>query len=309
MGMARGEFYEVACVREALQGPVPSVTPQFFKSGEIDWKATGNVIEAMVAGGAKSLLVTNGDSLLTILTDKETMEFNRFVAEVAGKRAMVIACSKAWCQAQLLDYAATCKEYGCDLVIPFVPDWAQSVDGEELTACFREIGQVMPVMLLTNMCNGRGMAYSTIDALRKEEGIVAIKDDMPGPYGKMLLARTRDRFAFLQGGRAFHFLDQAPFGADGYLSVYARVFPHISHLFWRYYTEGRLQEAVEVVEKYDVAFFDFVAAEGVNFSAAIQGMYEIAGLGRRWRRSPYSSLTEEQMEKLGAFLEERKLVP
>ena len=78
--MARGEFYEVACVREALQGPVPSVTPQFFKSGEIDWKATGNVIEAMVAGGAKSLLVTNGDSLLTILTDKETMEFNRFVA-------------------------------------------------------------------------------------------------------------------------------------------------------------------------------------------------------------------------------------
>lgn len=306
--MARIDFYEAARVREALQGPVPSVTPQFFKSGEIDWASTGTVIEAMLAGGAKTLLITNGDSLLTILTDQETMELNRFVAETAGNRAMVIACSKTWCQSQMLDYAASCREYGCDLVIPFVPDWCQSTDGEELTACFREIGQVMPVMLLTNMCNGRGIPYTVMDALSPRDGIVAIKDDMPGPYGKMLLARTRDKFAFLQGGRAFNFLDQAPFGADGYLSVYARVFPQVSNEFWSYYTEGRLKEAVEIVEKYDVAFFDFVAAEGVNFSAAIQGMYEIAGLGSRWRRSPYSSLTEEQMGKLRAFLEERELI-
>lgn len=197
--MARSEFYEVERVREALRGPVPSVTPQFFKSGEIDWKATGNVIEAMLAGGAKSLLITNGDSLLTILTDEETMELNRFVAEAAGKRAMVIACSKTWCQSQMLDYAAACREYGCDLVIPFVPDWCQSADGEELTVCFREIGQVMPVMLLTNMCNGRGIPYSTIDALSPQDGIVAIKDDMAAPYGKCCWPAPGTSLPFCRG--------------------------------------------------------------------------------------------------------------
>ena len=48
-------------------------------------------------------------------------------------------------------------------------------------------------------------------------------------------------------------------------------------------------------------------ANGMHFSAAIQGMYEVAGLGSRWRRSPYSSLTDAQMEILRQFLAERGL--
>ena len=70
---------------------------------------------------------------------------------------------------------------------------------------------------------------------------------------------------------------------------------------------GDIKTAVELVEQYDSAFFAMVAANGMNFSAAIQGMYEIAGLGSRWRRSPYSSLTDAQMEILRQFLAERGL--
>lgn len=296
------DFYDVDSVRHALQCPVPSITPQFLRTGEIDWKGTAKVIEHCIDGGAKALLVTYGDSLLSILTDQETMELNRLTAQVSAGRAMVIACSKTWCHSQMLEYAQKCKEYGCDLVIPFVPDWAQSNDAGLLAAAFREIGAVMPTMLLTNMINGRGIPYAVFDELTPKDGIVAIKDDMPGPYGKNLLPRVRHKMAFLQGGRAFNFLDQAPFGADGYLSVYSRVYPAVSNLFWEYYTAGKMKEAVELVEKYDIGFFDFVAEKGIHFSAAIQGMYEIAGVGTRWRRAPYSSLTDAQMEGLTAFI-------
>ena len=301
------DFYDVAVVREALHCPVPSVTPQFFKNGEIDWKSLEKVLENMIAGGAKSLLVTAGDSLLTILTDQETMELNRFVTKVADGRAMVIACSKFWCHKQILEYTQACKEYGCDMVIPFYPDWAQSLDTDALTRCYREVGAIMPTMLLTNLCNGRGIPMKTLRELKPEDGIVALKDDMPMPYGKEALAITRDKFAFLQGGRAFNYMDVAPFGADGYLSVYSRVYPELSNRWWNAYHSGDIKTAVDLVERYDSAFFDMADDNGMHFSAAIQGMFEVAGLGSRWRRAPYSSLTDAQMEILCQFLKERKL--
>lgn len=301
------KFYDVAAVREALHCPVPSITPQFFKDGEIDWKSLEMVLENCIAGGAKSLLVTAGDSLLTILTDQETMELNRFVTKVADGRAMVIACSKFWSHKQILEYTQACKEYGCDMVIPFYPDWAQSLDTDALTQCYREVGAIMPTMLLTNLCNGRGIPMKTLRELTPEDGIVALKDDMPMPYGKEALALTRHKFAFLQGGRAYNYMDVEPFGADGYLSVYSRVYPDLANRWWNAYHSGDIKTAVELVEQYDSAFFALVAANGMHFSAAIQGMYEIAGLGSRWRRSPYSSLTDAQMEILRQFLAERGL--
>lgn len=301
------KFYDVTAVREALSCPVPSITPQFYRSGEIDWRSLGNVIENCMAGGAKALLVTAGDSLLTILTDQETMELNRFVAKVANKKAMVIACSKFWCHRQMVEYAEICQQYGCDIVIPFYPDWAQSLDTDALTTCYREIGAIMPTMLLTNLCNGRGIPLKILEVLTSDDGIVALKDDMVAPYGKAALTRTREKFAFLQGGRASNYMDVAPFGADGYLSVYSRVYSAISSRFWAAYHNGDMKAAVELVERYDSAFFDMVNENGMHFSAAIQGMYEIAGLGQRWRRAPYSSLTDTQMQILYQFLAERGL--
>ena len=78
--------------------------------------------------------------------------------------------------------------------------------------------------------------------------------------------------------------------------------------FWQAYTSGNMNEAIALVEKYDIALFaDLIGKNGMDFSAAIQGMYETAGVGSRWRRFPYSSLTDAQMEKLKAFLQEREL--
>ena len=301
-------FYEVEEVRKAISCPVPSITPQFFKNGEIDWDSTGKVIENILSGGATALLVTFGDSLLSILTDQETMQLNRFVTDIAAGRAMVIACSKQFCHRQMLEYAEACREYGCDLVIPFYPDWAQSLGTEELAQCFREIGRIMPVMMLSNMTSGRGIPQEIYRVLSPSDGIVAVKDDMPYPYGKNNTSLIRDKFAYLSGGRAFTYMDVAPFGADGYLSVYARVFPGVSNDFWKAYHNGDLKEAVRLVEEYDSAFFDFCAGNSVHFSAAIQGLYEIAGVGNRWRRAPYSSLNDDEMAKLLSFANDKKLL-
>ena len=286
---------------------MPSIVPQFFQNGEIDWKSTANMLENCIAGGAKALLVTYGDSLLHILSDREALELNRFVAQVAGGRAMVIACSKQWNHAEMLEFAQKSKEDSCDLIIPFYPNWCGGLDKDAVVACMKELGAVMPVMLLSCMMGG-GIPLSILDRLSADDGLVAMKDDVGQPYGKNLLAHIRDKMAYLSGGRAFNFLDTAAYGADGYLSVYARMYPQVSNAFWNAYTSGDMKEAIALVEKYDIALFaDFIAKNGLDFSAVIQGMYETAGVGSRWRRFPYSSLTDAQMEKLKAFVHEKGL--
>ena len=303
----KSQYYDVACVREAIHCPVPSVTPQFFKNGDIDWKSTANMLENCIHGGAKALLVTYGDSLLHILSDQEALELNRFVAQVAGGRAMVIACSKQWNHSQMLEFAQKSKEDGCDLIIPFYPDWCGGLDKDAVVACMKELGAIMPIMLLSCMMGG-GVPLSILDKLSADDGLVAMKDDVAQPYGKNILSHIRDKIAYLSGGRAFNFLDTAAYGADGYLSVYARMYPQISNAFWNAYTFGNMNAAIALVEKYDIGLFaDFIAKNGMDFSAVIQGMYEIAGVGSRWRRYPYSSLNDEQMDKLKTFLRERYL--
>ncbi len=40
-----------------------------------------------------------------------------------------------------------------------------------------------------------------------------------------------------------------------------------------------------------------------SFDAGLHGMLEITGLGKRYRRAPYPSLTDEQMGALREFLD------
>ena len=301
-------YYDIQTVKEALCGPVPSVNPLFNKDGSIDWKATANLIDYQIQHGAKAILVTQGDSLLSVLSDDETAELNKITAETVNKRAMVIGCGKIWNHAQNIQFAEYGKSIGCDLMIPVLPDWAQSVDIKLAADCFHELGKIMPLMILTNMMNGRGMPVAVYDLLEKGCGVVAVKDDTPMPYARDMGRFVRNKFAYLSGGLKTLFLQHEPYGADGYLSVFGRIFPSVSNAFWKCHSEGNREKAMEIIEKYEMPLINFWQSGGKNFDATIHGMYEAAGLGKRWRRTPYSSLTDSQMEDVREFLEKLNLI-
>lgn len=294
------DYYDVERVRKALSGPVPSVNPVFEKDGTINWKKTDDLMDFMVESGAKTLLLTFGDSNLHLLSEAETLEFNQHMISVAGGRAMTIACSKRWTQPLQLEFAQKMKEAGADVVIPFYPDWAGSASADRLAECFKEIGAILPVMILSAL-EGRGTPLSVYEKLTPEDGIVAVKDDSPMPYGMELGHRIREKFAYLSGGTASMFLEEVPYGADGYLSVYARCFPEFAKEFWKTYQSGTIREAAAVVEKYEFPLMRIW--DEMHFDAVHHGLQEIAGVGTRYRRAPYVELTDEQMEKLRAMID------
>ena len=302
-------YYEASAVKAALTGPVPSVSTPFLKDGTIDWKSLQKMIHFWLDNGAKTLLITPGDSLLTTLSPQEIGDVCSFTVRETAKRAMVIASGGQWWLGQTLEFIRACKEDGADVVIPYPADWAQSADAALLAEFYQAAGEIMPIMILTNL-GTRGVPMNTFERLFEgpAEGVVCVKDDAPAPYGKRLASWLGGRLGFLSGGRAETHLEIAPYGVDGYLSVFMRTFPSVAHAYWEAYTTGNLTECTRLIDSYEVPFFQCAARLGLNFDAAIHGMLELNGLCSRWRRAPYQSADDRQISGLQTFLREKKLL-
>lgn len=302
------KYYDVDAVRQALTGAVPSIGAPFLENGDIDYPALKRYVDFLIESGSKALLLTFGDSLLSVLSDQETVELTKAVVDAADHRAMVIGCGKQWSTRQSAAFARDCADMGCDVVIPVPHDWQQHCGVDRMADFFLEIGKIAPTMILSNLMCGRPIPVSVYERLPAGCGVVALKDDAPHPYGVDAMQYVRDKMAVLSGGTMKFFLLQQPYGADGYLSIYARCFPEVEKPFRAAYESGRFADAARIIEKHEMSFFKWCAANGAHFDAGIRGMIEIAGLAGRWVRAPYSQLSDEQMDSLRGFLTETGVI-
>jgi 4-hydroxy-tetrahydrodipicolinate synthase len=289
---------DLAKVRKFLSGPIASVGTPFDREGNIDYKALRHIVEFIIAADSGTILLTFGDSLYTLLTDNEIAEVTRVVVEQNAGRKLVVAAGNWW-TGESIRFAGYCKEIGVDVYMPLPPNWAGSCTIQTLVDHFTQVSLVMPVMVVTALAPGVGVPLQTIRLLTEQEnGIVAIKDDIAGGYGRRVASIVEGRWTLLSGGRKENHLDVMPYAADAYLSIFMRFKPEIAHRYWEAVKQNNLSKAAEIIKKYDIGFMDFVANLGADFDAVIHGSMEIFGISERWRRMPYYSLTDTEMEKL-----------
>ena len=58
-------------IREALDSPIPSLRTPFTPDGDMDLDGIRSQIDFVIAGGAKFIMQTWGDSMHSVLTDEE----------------------------------------------------------------------------------------------------------------------------------------------------------------------------------------------------------------------------------------------
>ncbi len=295
-------------VYAALTGPIASVSTPFDKDGNIDWKSLRKIVDFIIEGGSRTVLLTCGDSLYTVLTDREIAQVTKTVAEQTAGRAMLVAAG-SWWLGESITFARMIREWGVDLFMPLPPDWAGSCSEEGLADYYRAIAAEIPVMLVTAL-GGRPLPLSLIrNLLDGREPILAVKDDICGAYGKRLASMVQGRCAYLSGGRKQNHLDIAPYGAAGYLSVYQRFWPAVAQAYWQAVKIGRLDQAAAIINTYDASLMEELPAElGLHFDAVIHGCLELFGLAGRWRRNPYMSASDQQMEKIRQFFACRNII-
>jgi 4-hydroxy-tetrahydrodipicolinate synthase len=300
-----------ADIRAKLSGPWPSIHTPFTKSGEIDYAALRGQLDFALEAKAKAVVLTWGDSLFSILTDDEIAAVTKVVVEHIDGRAFVVAATDRWWTGRAAEFAAYCDELGADMVMALPPDWAASTTVDTLVDYYAALTEHLPVMLVTNYLSRRGapFALELCGRLLKEvPGVIAVKDDLCNDTICKICLMAHDRWTISAGGQKKNHMLMMPYGVDGYLSTFMTFNPKIAWRYWNAIEDNDMDAAMEVVRKFDMPFFDYIIGCEGSFDAAIHGIDEIIGCGRRWRRMPYYSLTDRQMAELKEFLRKHKMI-
>ncbi|MDD5599303.1 MAG: dihydrodipicolinate synthase family protein, partial [Victivallaceae bacterium] len=114
--------------------------------------------------------------------------------------------------------------------------------------------------------------------------------------------------ALIAGGQKRNHMNMFPYGCDGYLSTYGRFCPKIAFKYWNFIQKGDLDSAVTVITDYDMPFFELIGTFKGGFDSGIHAALELFGLAGRWRRKPYESASDEEMDRLKGFFRDKKLL-
>jgi 4-hydroxy-tetrahydrodipicolinate synthase len=287
-------------LRGLLTGPVMSVHTPFTRDGAIDYGSLRGLVERGIEAGSTTMLLTYGDSLFSLLTDDEVAAVTRVVAEQTAGRAVVVAADRIWWTGKTVEFARYAREVGADVLMVLPPDWAGSCTADSFVAHYAAVAVEIPVMVVTNaFSRSQAMGLEVLRRLRDDvPGVIAIKDDLVGVFARKMAILLRGHWSIISGGQKQNHFDLIHYGCDGYLSTFVTFAPHVTQAYWQAVQTEDWVEAARIIREYDMPYFDYVLDVIGGFDAALHGTFEHFGLSQRWRRPPYHSLTDEQMEQL-----------
>ncbi len=290
-------------VKSALSGPVASVYATFHEDGTLDDQGTRNLLDAAIEAGSKTVLMTYGNTLYSLLTDQEMADFTKKVAEHTAGRAMVVAADRIWWTGKAVDFAQYCTAVGVDMLMVLPPSWGGSLTADSLVYHYAAVAEHIPVMMVTNLfADNRALGMEVIRRLLDEvPGVMAVKDDLCGTFGQELSLTAYEKWGILSGGRKQNHLDVWAYGCDGYLSSFLLFKPAWSHTYWNAIQQNDIATATGIIRDYELPYFDLIRSLPGGFDAAKHATFELFGLAKRWRRPPYASLSDADMERVKAF--------
>lgn len=297
--------------KKGLTGPCVSVRIPFTKDGDIDYDAMRKQIDFSIDGGANAIILTFGDSLYSLFSDDEIALITKKCVEFVKGRVMVVAATGEWHTRKSEEFAVYSAETGADMLMVLPPDWAGSCTKVTLVNHYAVAGKHIPIMVVDNYLGRRPASFAL--AVLKElydnvPGVVALKDDVAGTLVREICLMTHERWALIAGGQKQNHINMLPYGVDGFLSIMTTFHPEIARKYWNAIQSDNMDDAIEIVRDYDMPVFKYLLGLEGSFDAGMHGMLEITGLGKRYRRLPYHSLTDKQMNELRDFLKSKPYV-
>jgi len=301
----------IEAAKHHLTGPVMSLRTAFDETGEIDFEAVRRIIDTGIDGGTRTVMLTVGDSHYDCLSDDEISELTRVTIEQAAHRVMVIAADRYHSTERAVAFARYCRELGADMFMVLPPDWAGACTPESLAEHYAAVAGELPVMIVTNRFIARGIPFALETLERSTDlstNILAVKDDMGGTFAQDLCMRFSERAAIVAGGQKRNHLNMYPYGCTGYLSTFSMYNPRFAQSYWKKIKSGDISGAARLISEKDAPFFQTIQKAKGGFDAAMHGMIELYGLGRRHRRRPYYTMADNELDDLRSLLKDLRLL-
>ncbi|MCE2438972.1 MAG: dihydrodipicolinate synthase family protein [Candidatus Latescibacteria bacterium] len=298
-------------VRAHLTGIISSIATPFNRDGSVDYDGLRHQIDFVLEGGSRTVLLTAGDSHYICMSEAEIAEVTRVACEHTAGRGMVVAADRYYDTRRSVAFGSYAKGLGADVLMVLPPAWGASSTVETLVEHYGEVSKTMPLMIVTGAFSARGPQFGldVIDkTLDRFDNVVAIKDDMCGDFARRLCLVAHERVAVFAGGQKVNHINMWPYGCDGYMSSYITFKPEVARRYWSAINKADVEGARVIIRDYDMPFFDYIGKLTGGWNAGFHGAMEIFGVAKRWRRKPYYSLNDEELEGLREFFRSKKLL-
>lgn len=239
--IGRGEIMNFGHVLTAM------VTP-FDAHGEIDFPATENLINYLLANGTDGLIVSGTTGESPTLSVQEKVDLFKFAVEIVNGRAPVIAGTGSNSTKESIELTKLAENAGVDgimLVAPYYNNPSQ----EGLYQHFKTIAEATTLPVILYNVPGRSVVNISVDTvirLSKVQNIVSIKE-ANGNLDAMaeIINQTPEDFSLYSGDDSLT-LPALLIGGAGVISVSAHVIGNDMQEMIAQFKNGNLQEAAKI---------------------------------------------------------------
>src|SRR5689334_11328935 len=220
---------------------VAMVTP--FRSGEIDYEATGRLVEFMLGNGVEGLVVSGSTGEAATTSVDERRKLWAFVRERAKGRAFVIAGTGTNNTAESITLTKMAEELGMDGAMLVTPYYNKPTPKGQI-AHFTAVASATTLPIVLYNIPGRTGTNTLPETFEKLQGVsnlVAIKE-ASGSLDQASALRARTRFTVLSGDDSLA-VPMIAVGATGVISVAGNVAPREMRALCDHARAGRTQPA------------------------------------------------------------------
>lgn len=222
------------------------VTP-FDASGEIDWNATRNLINYLIANGTDGLVVSGTTGESPTLSEQEKLDLFRFAVKVVDGRVPVIAGTGSYNTRDSIILTKQAENAGVDGIMLVTP-YYNKPSQEGMYQHFKAIAKSTTLPIILYNVPGRSvvnLSVETVIRLSAIHNIVAIKE-AGGNLDAMaeMLEKTSEGFSIYSGDDGLT-LPVLSIGGTGVISVAAHIVGNEMQAMIRKFQNGDLAGAAK----------------------------------------------------------------
>lgn len=222
------------------------VTP-FDEQGEIDFNATRNLIDYLIANGTDSLVIAGTTGESPTLTNEEKVQLFAFTVEVVNGRIPVIAGTGTNNTKETIELTMRAEDVGVDGIMLVAPYYNKPCQ-EGLHQHFKTIAEATSLPIMLYNIPGRSVVNISVETVMRLSlipNIVSIKE-ASGNLDMMaeIIERTPDDFSLYSGDDGLT-LPVVSIGGTGVVSVASHVIGNEMQAMIKSFQIGNIKEAAK----------------------------------------------------------------
>ena len=283
-----------------FEGTGVALVLPMFEDGSIDYEGYKRLVQRMIDGGVKALLVNGTTGEPATIDIEDEFELTKITVEMAkGTGVKVIVGAGSNYTAQAIRKAKFNAEAGADANLVVTP-YYNKTSQRGLIEHYKAVAAASDLPLIMYNVPGRtGMKISvdTVVELAKVPNIVAMKDATDDiAYAMEVLTRTKDMDFDLYSGCDDNILPFIAAGGKGVISVLSNLYPRETEMFAQAALKGDLELARKMAyDLNDVSKYLFIDVNPIMPKAALKHMGVIES---DMLRQPLIPTTEENKKLL-----------